>query len=255
MTGEIKGEVRTQIFQKFRRNLVGAEANESDFNSTSKKSAHKRVIDIFDGTDPNYHNRRLGVYQSSDAHSLAEIGSAYTFFKVDDVITIEDIRQSLLDRDTRIRQSFEYTEDTYPRINSLKIIGGFLADQTLVFHEGLNSILGAKGSGKSLAIEALRFGLNQQPKLPGIKEDHGSKLEKCLKTHGVVEVQIVDDTGKRFLVSRVFNPASSSPIAIRDIGDESAKDFQVAESFPVLFLSQNEIIRIAEDLVVRCEPS
>ena len=60
-------------------------------------------------------------------------------------------------------------------------------------------------------------------------------------------MQIVDDTGKRFLVSRVFNPASSSPIAIRDIGDESAKDFQVAESFPVLFLSQNEIIRIAED--------
>lgn len=247
VTGEIKGEVRTQIFQKFRRNLVGAEANESDFTSTSKKSTHKRVIDIFDGTDANYHNRRLGVYQSSDAHSLAEIGGSHTFFKVDDVITIEDIRQSLLDRDTRIRQPFEYKEDVYPRIESLKIVGGFLGDQTLAFHEGLNSILGAKGSGKSLAIEALRFGLNQQPTLPGIREDHGSKLEKCLKTHGIVEVQILDESGKRYLVSRVFNPALSNPITITDVSDNSVKDFQIAETFPVLFLSQNEIIRIAED--------
>src|SRR6476646_1145013 len=105
VTGEIKGEVRTQIFQTFRRNIVGAEANESDFTNPEKKRLHKRVVDIFDGTDPNYHRRRLGVYQSSDAHSIADIGSSFTYFKVDDAITIEDIRQSLLDRDTRIRQS------------------------------------------------------------------------------------------------------------------------------------------------------
>lgn len=247
VTGDIKGEVRTQIFQTFRRNLVGAEANESDFANDTKKAAHKRVVDLFDGTDPNYHHRRLGVYQSSDAHALADIGSSYTFFKVDDVITIEDIRQSLLDRDTRIRQSLDFKEVVYSRIDELKITSGFLADQTFEFHEGLNSVLGAKGSGKSLAVEALRFGLNQGPALPGIREDHASKLEKCLKVHGTVEIRVTDESGKQYLVARTLNPASGSPIKITDLTDNTPKDFQIAEVFPVLFLSQNEIIRIAED--------
>src|SRR5208337_4590473 len=105
---EMKGEVRAQIFQKFRRNLVGAEASETDFQNDDRKRNHKRVVDIFDGTDPNYGKRKLGVYQSSDSHTLADIGSSPTFFKVDDGITIEDVRQSLIDRDTRIRHLFEY---------------------------------------------------------------------------------------------------------------------------------------------------
>ena len=243
----MKGEVRTQIFQKFRRNLVGAEASESDFLNHDKKKAHKRVVDIFDGTDANYGNRKLGVYQSSDSHTLADIGITPTFFKVDDVITIEDIRQSLVDRDTRIRQSFEYKEVSYPRIESLRITSGFLVDQILDFHEGLNSILGAKGSGKSLAIEDLRFGLNQEPVLKEIKEDHFSKLEKCLKVHGSIMVNILDESGRRYSVVRTFNPTSGSPIKITDLSDNTSKDFQVSEVFPVLFLSQNEIIRIAED--------
>lgn len=247
VTGEIKGEVRAQIFQTYRRNLVGAEANESDFTNETKKAARKRVVDLLDGTDPNYHNRKLGVCQSSDAHTLADIGSSYTFFKVDDVITIEDIRQSFLDRDTRIRQSFEYKEVVYPRTDNLKITSGFLADQDFEFHEGLNSILGAKGSGKSLVIEALRFGLNQEPALPGIREDHAAKLEKCLKVHGTVEIRITDESGKQYLVTRTLNPVSGSPIKITDLSDDTVKDFQIAEIFPVLFLSQNEIIRIAED--------
>ena len=44
VSGEIKAELQTQIFQKFRRNLVGAEANESAFTNPDKKAAHKRVL-------------------------------------------------------------------------------------------------------------------------------------------------------------------------------------------------------------------
>ncbi|MBU3918644.1 AAA family ATPase [Patescibacteria group bacterium] len=246
-TGDIKGETRTLIFEPRRKCLIGAEAKESDFLDKDKKKNHKRIIDCLDGTDSNYHKRKLGVYQSSDAHSLDEIGSIFTYFKVDEPITIEDIRQSLIDRDTRIRQSFEFKEVIYPRIDSLKITSGFLADQEFEFHEGLNSLLGAKGSGKSLAIEFLRFCLNQQPQNENIYNDHETKLEKCLKVHGEVKLKFMDDSGKEYLISREYNPAEDNPITIIDLSDNTQKRFQVEQVFPVLFLSQNEIIKIAED--------
>ena len=174
VTGDIKGETRTQIFQSYRRNILGAEASEANFTNADFKAKHKRVIDIFDGTDKDYNFRKLGIFQASDAHSLDDIGTKPTWFKVDDPITIEDIRQCLIDRDTRIRQTFEFTPTLYPRIESLVVSSGFLKDQKFEFHEGLNSLLGAKGSGKSLAIEALRFCLNQSPSMSPIKDDHWS---------------------------------------------------------------------------------
>lgn len=246
VTGDIAGEVRKQIFKERRKCLLGAEARKSDFVSKTKAKDHKRIIDCFDGTDSNFYKRKLGVYQSSDAHSLKEIGSSFTYFKVDEPITIEDIRQSLIERDIRIRQSFEYKKIVYPRINSLKITSGFLADQEFEFHEGLNSILGAKGSGKSLAIEFLRFALNQQPKDEDILIDHNSKLEKCLRPYGEVEVKFIDASGKEYFLKRTYDPLAGNPIEILDLSDLSEKDFQIEQVFPVLFLSQNEVIKIAE---------
>jgi hypothetical protein len=244
---DMKGEQRNNIFKPEWISLLGAEASETNFLDEDKKKKHTRIIDLFDGNFQDFHNKKLGVYQASDAHSLIEIGSKYTYFKVDTPITIEDIRQSLIDRDTRIRQSFEYKDFTYPHILNLKITSGFLAEQEFIFHEGLNSILGAKGSGKSLAIEFLRFCLNQQPKNPEILSDHKDKLEKCLKNYGEVEVLFMDDSGKKYLVKRVLDPAESNPITIIDPSDNSEKNFQVEQIFPILFLSQNEIIKIAED--------
>jgi hypothetical protein len=247
VTGDIQGKVRTQIFEPRRKNLLGAEATPSDFADPTKKATHKRVIDVFDGSDPDYCWRRLGVYQSSDAHSLKEIGARYTYLKVDEVVTLEDIRQCFIDRDTRIRQASEFTQSIYPRINSVRITSGFLAGQQLVFHPGLNSILGAKGSGKSLAIEAMRFALAQSPTDDVLLEDHSSKLEKCVKVHGVVEVSVTDESGKEYLIKRTYNPGDDDPQEIIDVADGTRKSFRVEELFPVLFLSQNEVIRIAED--------
>lgn len=245
--GSIHGETRSLIFRTPRKCLLGAEANESNFSDEEKKKQHKRVIDLLDGTDPNFLYRKLGVYQSSDSHSVAGIGESFTHFKADSPITIEDLRQALIDRDTRIRQSFEYKEQLYQRVERLKVTGGFLDGQEFFFHEGLNNILGPKGSGKSLTIEFLRFALNQEPSQPDLAADHRSKLEKCLQVHGSVEVDVVDESGKRFTVKRTWNPAESHPIEIADTSDGTKKEFPIEEIFPVLFLSQNEVVKIAED--------
>lgn len=248
ITGDIKGAIRDRIFERDRECLLGAEANESDFLNEDKKEKHKRVIDVFDGTDEQYGCKKLGVYQSSDAHSLEELGETFTYFKVDYPVNIEDIRQALVDREVRIRQSFEYSgKSTYPQINSLYITSGFLEDQKFKFHSGLNSLLGAKGTGKSLAVEFLRFALNQEPKDDELREDHDSKLKKCLKIHGEVKVEITDETGRKYIVQRTYDPPEGNPIKIFDSSDHSVKSFDIEEIFPILFLSQNEVVKLAED--------
>jgi len=244
---DMRGEQRSEIFKPEWKCLLGAEARESDFIDEQKIKDNDRVVDLFDGGFKTFHFKQMGVYQVSDAHSVAEIGNECSYFKVDESVNIEDIRQCLIDRDTRIRQSFEYIETVYSHINKLKITSGFLADQELELHEGLNSLLGAKGAGKSLVIEFARFALNQPPQNEEILKDHESKIEKCLKLYGQVEVTFTDESGKKYLVRRTYNPVEGNPTEVIDISDNTKKDFEVQQIFPVLFLSQNEIIKIAED--------
>jgi len=245
---DVKGATRTAIFDKDRICLLGAEANESNFLDDDKRTKHKRVVDILDGSDINYANKKLGVYQSSDSHLPSTIGSKYSYFKVDDIITIEDIRQCLVDRDTRIRQPHEFEEGLFPTIQELQITGGFLDGQEFVFNPGLNSLLGSKGSGKSLVVEFLRFALGQAPTNIELAEDHHQKLAKCLGIYAKVKVVIKDDSGKTYVIERQFNPSDENPVVILDAIDSSEKHFDISQAFPVLFLSQNEVIKIAEDL-------
>jgi hypothetical protein len=245
--GDMRGETRSMIFEARHKCIMGAEASESDFTNEGKKATHKRVIDLLDGSDENYHYRKLGVYSSSDAHSPEEIGRAFTHLKVDEPISIEDIRQAFVDRETRIRQPFQLEAGLYPQIKTLTIDSGFLANQQFDFHPGLNSILGAKGAGKSLAIEFLRFALNQPPVSAELLADHNSKVEKCLKTHGTVNVFLSDESGREYLVMRTYNPGEGNPTSILDATDGSEKCIEVDEFFPVLFLSQGEVAKIAED--------
>ena len=208
------------------------------------ESKERPIIDWLNGADPQY-RRKLAVYQASDnpsglakgGHGLQGIGSRFTYFKMEQ-INLESLRQCFLDRDVRIRQYFEFEQHAYPRIDRVTISSGFLDEQTVVFNQGLNSILGGKGTGKSLLVELLRFALNQAPESAEIKRDHDSKLKHRLKDFGVVRVQFIDETGQVFDIKRSLDPSSSG---YDDV------EYDPSQICQVLFLSQNEIIRIAED--------
>lgn len=218
----------------------------TDFEDAAKKASRKRVTDLMDGSDPSY-RRKLAVYQSSDnpsgtpsgGHGLKGIGSRYSHFKLDR-IDLNGLRQCFADPDVRIRQGSDISTTAYPRIKSIRIQGGFLDKAEASFHEGLNSVLGAKGAGKSLLVEFLRFGLDQPPSQPDIKDDHDGKLHERLQDYGKVEVTFSDETGNDSAVKRTYDVAEGHPY-------EDSDHPGLASAFPVLFLSQNEIIKIAED--------
>ena len=98
-----------------------------------------------------------------DKHTLEGIGSKFSFFKTDDEITIESLRQCFIDRNVRIITKPDFSIKKYPFIKSVSVDSGFFAGEEAIFHEGLNSIIGAKGAGKSLLVELMRFGLFQPP--------------------------------------------------------------------------------------------
>lgn len=248
---DMEGEARKEVIKNPK--LLAAEAID-----------YEKVYKFLDGSDPNY-QRKLAVYQASDnpyldkdgkiivtgehsgEHNINGIGYRYSYFKVDENISLESIRQCFIDPSVRIRQSFEYKEKIHPFIKKVKINSGFLNDLNLDFHNGMNSILGAKGVGKSLLIEFMRFALNQGSSNEDIEEDHEEKLSKQLGQYGQVEVTIQDETGKEFVITRIYDTSEDSPINVLDSTSNGTIDVDISSLFPVLFLSQTEIIKIAED--------
>ena len=236
---DMSGQQRTKLIQL--SDLTAVEA--TDFRNADLQERQKRAIDLLDGNDPVY-QRTLAVYQGSDnpagdgGHGLDGIGTRCSYFKMDR-INLEGLRQCFADADVRIRQDFEFTTVQYPRIKSVRISGGFFDGTEAVFHEGLNSIVGAKGAGKSLLVEFIRFALDQPPLNAEILQDHEDKLQSRLQQYGTVEVIVCDETGTDVVVKRVYNPIEDNPY-------DPPTRYDVGQFFPVLFLSQNEIIKIAE---------
>lgn len=247
--GEMKGDVRTKIVQH--PAVLAAEAPAADFYETTKEKDGKRTYDLLDGTDPNY-KRKLAVFQSSDnpaseghGHSLEGIGKRFTYFYVEDPICLESLRQCFVDREVRVaypapEESAPVAEPVigFPRISHISVESGFLDGLSLPLHAGLTTLIGPKGSGKSLLIELIRFALDQQPTQPELRKDHDTKLEKRLGLYGKVTLSLIDQAGGERQIIRTFNPADGHPY--------SGNPLDVAEYFPCHLLSQGQIVRLAE---------
>jgi len=239
---DAEGQQRIDIIRS--PNLVAVEA--TDFDDLDKMKKHRRVVDLLDGTDPTY-KTKLAVYQSSDNllpdgsghHGLDGIGTRYSLFKMEH-IDLQALHQCFVDPDVRIKIDPQVPTYQYPRITNVRVNSGFLDGEDVKFHPGLTSILGAKGAGKSLLIEYLRFALNQEPTNASIAQDHAAKLGAKLGEFGAIEVTIKDENGKSTIIKRVLREMDGSPY-------DGNVPFDPAQVFPVLFLSQNEIIAIAEN--------
>lgn len=243
---QMKGEQRKQVIRHPK--LLAAEAVN-----------HAEVATRLNGEDKDY-KTKLAVYQSSDnpsvdaksgalnygVHSVEGIGTRFSYFKVDEHISLESLRQCFIDPDVRIRQQSEYRQNVYPFIKKLKVDSGFLNGQEFEFNRGLNSILGAKGVGKSLLVEFMRFVLDQESTNAGVIDDHKQKLKEQLKQYGKVEILICDETGKEFQITRTYNTTDENPLKCTDLSTGAQSEVNVAQLFTVLFLSQTEIIKIAE---------
>lgn len=131
----------------------------------------ERYRAILDGRNKDWSRvgRQPAYVQSSDAKSLKvdadgrplqnALGYRHTWVKSSKP-SISSLRQAFLDGKSRLRLQGcrPSDEQTHPRIVFLKCRGfKFLADQEIFFSPNLNTLIGGRGTGKSTALELLRF--------------------------------------------------------------------------------------------------
>ena len=230
----LTGNPRIRFFTESK--YLAVETENGELPEKLKKIDRKIVaIKSSDNPDPN----------DKTKHSIEGIGKRYTFFKLDEHINLEGIKQCLYDPEVRIKISKAYKEESFPKIISIKASDGFLNKQNIEFHSGLNSIIGGKGVGKSLIIEFLRFVLDQESINESIIMDHKGKLEKKLGYDNFIECEIELKSGTRYKIKKTLG--DDETLICTNVKTGEQYNGEINKLFPILAYSQTEVIKIAED--------
>ena len=202
--------------------------------------------------------RRMTCIQSSDCwpkgadhHQLDGIGYRHTFFKMDER-SLDGLKLALIDPEIRVR----LMEDDFPTpenvILGMWVSGGFLDGQAIRFSENVSCFIGDTGSGKSVATELLRFGLDQRAVVQKIRQEVDSLLQHQLGDPGTVHI-LLSKNGSQYLVERTWSPIAQPPLVQRVTGDalQPVEGLDMRVFFPVKCFSQSEIIEFAREPGVR----
>lgn len=205
------------------------------------------------------YSRRSACVQSSDCpgiddtrHNINNMGSRYILLKMGER-SLSGLKLSLIDPEMRIR--FQTDANPIPKdiILGMWVSGGFLDRQEFRFNNNVTCLIGDTGSGKSVCLELLRFGLNQTAHVPKIKQEVDSLLREQLGNLGTVHILIKKDDSY-YLVERAWGATPTLPTVSRILNgniDRIEEDIEMELFFPIKAFSQSEIIEFAREPAVR----
>lgn len=206
----------------------------------------------------SYYPRRMTCIQGSDSwlpgadkHQLNGIGSRYSILKMDER-SISGLKLALIDPDIRVRMMEDQVPSPNCSVVGMWVTGGFLGGEKLRFNDSVSCFIGDTGSGKSVAIELLRFGLNQQARVAKISEEVESLLQQQLGSLGTVHI-LLSKGDSSYLVERTWGSPSEGPMVQRVTGSglEPIEELDIRTFFPIKCFSQSEIIEFAREPEVR----
>ncbi len=129
---------------------------------------------------------------------------------------------------------------------SLHVTGGFLGGVELELADGLNCLIGGRGTGKTTALELLRFGLGLMPD-PKISPQRHRAIEALVKANlggGRISVELRTKTGMRYTTQRGTAEAVQ---VTNEAGTPVPISLDRDQIFSADVFSQNEIEEIASD--------
>jgi len=134
----------------------------------------------------------------------------------------------------------------FHRLKSVAITGGFLDGMAIDFTDGLNCLIGPRGTGKTTVLEFVRYALNAFGQ-DGDGDDARKRVEALVKGNlggGRVRVAIQTKDGLEYVVSRT---AGEEAMVLTAEGQPSSVSLRSAELFGVDIYSQNQIEGMADD--------
>lgn len=130
------------------------------------------------------------------------------------------------------------------RVVNLKVTGGFLGGTEMEFADGLNCIIGGRGTGKTTSLEFLRFGLGLMPD-PKIDQQRSRAIEGLVRANlgsGRLAVDVLTRTGMRYTAAR---SVAESVQVTNESGVAVPISLDRDQIFSADVFSQNEIEEIA----------
>lgn len=143
--------------------------------------------------------------EGSDPKSIEEIGKGKTSFIKIGEYSFAAIKFALQDYESRLLNALPTCNHGYIKSASFK--GGKLDSVKIPFSNGLNSLIGIRGSGKSSILETIRYALNLNA---DIDSDYKNNLVKnTLGSGGEVSLEIINKYGKRYELKRLMGEQPS----------------------------------------------
>jgi PHP family Zn ribbon phosphoesterase len=169
-------------------------------------SAPQGIRQILENKNEQYRRAQpVAVVNASDvgnATDLAKAGAS-CWVKMSEV-SIEGLRQAFLDPGSRIRLASDPVPDAHSEFVAMTWEGGFLDGAAIRFNEGLNVLIGGRGTGKSTIVESLRYVLDLEP----LGEESG-------KVHAGIVRNVLRDGTKVSLLVRSHHPSPAEYLVQR----------------------------------------
>lgn len=195
-------------------------------------------------------NNKLPLFlEGSDCKNLEEVGKPHvqkntdkvTYIKLGD-FNFDAVKYSLLPTSKRISDKIPQIKNGY--IESISFTGGLLNNESLLFNNNMNNLIGIRGSGKSTVLETIRYGLDvpfgSNSKDTNYKSDIVYNL---MRSGGMLEIVLKDRLNKSYKVQRVYN---EKPNVYRD--DTVIPFLKINENLlNILYFGQKDLSEIGEE--------
>ena len=131
------------------------------------------------------------------------------------------------------------------RLRSVRITGGFLDGSEFDLADGLNCLIGARGTGKTTVLELVRYALDALPATADAERQRIETLVEANLGSGTVELTIETREGLTYKVLRAWR---DDPVVVTADGAATEISLRAAAGgmFRAAIYSQNEIERIAD---------
>lgn len=162
---------------------------------------------VISGIKPYDRPHPLAVIYADDVTKPVALQGqgASCWFKVSR-LSVESLKLAVRTPETRVSLEDPATE-ARPTLKEISWVGGFLDGVKIPLSADLTTLIGGRGTGKSTAIESLRFVLGLTPIGAEAKRDHDSIVSGVLKSGTVVKllVEVPSPSVRTYTIERSVN--------------------------------------------------